>query len=187
MSDLFGSTGLFSHDFSKDINNLLVYSTKPKAWIGIDNGVSGSIGIITEDGKSLMVKTPIKNEQSYTKVKNRINRVDVIELKKLLSAYSKDSQVVIERPMVNPKMFKTTLSAMRALEATLCVLEDLGFAYSYFDSKQWQREMLPSGYSGPELKVVSLEIGNRLFPQITVKHPDRDSILMAEYLRRSLK
>jgi hypothetical protein len=153
----------------------------------VDNGVSGTIGIITENGTALMYKTPIKNEQSYTKAKKRINRVDVVKLKDMLSEFSTNSKVVIERPMVNPKMFSTTLSAMRALEATICTLEDMGFPYSYIDSREWQKEMLPSGYKGVELKVASLDIGKRLFPHIDLKHPDRDSLLMAEYLRRQYK
>lgn len=162
-------------------------SATVKCYVGIDNGVSGSIGIITATGNSVLYKTPIKNEQSYTKAKNRINRVDVVRLKDLLSVCDKSSRVVIERPMVNPKMFKTTLSAMRALEATLCVLEDLGLAYEYIDSKEWQKEMLPSGYKGEELKVASLDIGKRMFPHIELKHSDRDAILMAEFLRRKYK
>lgn len=163
-----------------------VHFQKPKkrAFVAIDNGVSGSIGIITEDGESFMYKTPTKNEQSYTKAKNRITRVDVVKLKAMLSMCASNSKVILERPMVNPKMFRTTMSAMRALEATICVLEDLNLPFEYEDSKSWQKEMLPSGYKGEELKVASLDIGKRLFPHIDLKHPDRDSILMAEYLRR---
>jgi hypothetical protein len=56
----------------------------------------------------------------------------------------------------------------------------------YIDSKEWQKEMLPKGVKGSdELKKLSLDIGNRLFPQFRdFKHPDRDSLLICEYARR---
>ena len=48
-----------------------------------------------------------------------------------------------------------------------------------------QKDMLPKGCKGEELKKASLDIGNRLFPSFkTVKHPDRDGLLIAEWARR---
>ena len=46
--------------------------------------------------------------------------------------------------------------------------------------------MLPKGIKGSdELKKMSLDVGNRLFPQFRdFKHPDRDGLLIAEYGRR---
>lgn len=45
--------------------------------------------------------------------------------------------------------------------------------------------LLPKGISGEELKKASLDIGGRLFPQFKeYNHPDRDSLLIAEYARR---
>ena len=49
----------------------------------------------------------------------------------------------IERPMVNPKRFEATVSALRALEATLIVLESLNIGKEYCDSKGWQKALLP--------------------------------------------
>ena len=46
---------------------------------------------------------------------------------------------LLERPMVNPTRFQATASALRALEATLNVVELLKFSYSYCDSKEWQK------------------------------------------------
>ena len=152
--------------------------------IGIDNGVTGTIGIITNE-ESFMFKTPVKRELSYTKTKKYINRIDVNELKQRLNIYAdKQCMVYIERPFVNPGMFKSTLSAIRALEATLIVLEELKLPYQYIDSKEWQKALLPSGLKGKELKKASLDIGRRLFPHIEVKHPDYDGMLIAEYVRR---
>jgi hypothetical protein len=61
----------------------------------------------------------------------------------------------------------------------------LGCRIIYVDSKDWQKEMLPKGTQGEELKKASLDISNRLFPMYAdFKHPDRDGLLIAEYARR---
>ena len=148
--------------------------------IGIDNGVTGSIGIISESGY-VFIPTPTKKERNYTKKKAYITRIDVVKLESLLKDYS--GMVVIERPMVNPGRFKSTMSAIRALEATITVLERLGLPYEYIDSKEWQKSILP-GTSGEQLKEESKWLGCKLFPnfkdQIT-KHGDADSLLIAQY------
>ena len=158
-----------------------------RVFIGIDNGVSGSIGIITEDGESKWVPTPTKSELSYTKAKQNITRIEGNLLYDLFESYKGENvSVLIERPMVNPMYFKSTLSAMRALEATLIVIERCGFSYSYIDSKEWQKGLLPTGLKGSEqLKPASLQIGKRLFPNIDFKKfIDADGMLIAEWARR---
>lgn len=162
-----------------------------KTYIGIDNGVSGTIGVITKN-ESLFIQTPVKLEQSYTKTKQNINRIDYEKLYSLLyNIYTKrsNSLIIIERPMVNPKRFKATTSALRSLEATLIAVESLSFPYIYEDSKKWQKELLPSGIKGSDkLKKASMDIGCRLFPQhkdIIMKHGDADGILIAEWARRN--
>src|SRR5689334_18622755 len=104
-----------------------------KTYIGIDNGSTGSIGIIREDGKVIFGTIPNKKEQSYTKKEQSVTRVDVIELTKVLERECGRNNglnhtsvfILIERPLVNPGMFKATLSAMRALEAVLNTVEML--------------------------------------------------------------
>ena len=167
-----------------------------KTYIGLDNGTSGTIGILRADGGIRFGKVPSKTEQSYTKKKQEISRIDVIKLKRFLLENvdtfedkvfvdRNDVMVILERPFTG-KFFKSVVSAARALEATLCVLEDLGLPYQYIDSKEWQKSLLPAGTVGPkELKKASLQIGTRLFPQIESKHKDRDGILIAEYGRRA--
>lgn len=153
-------------------------------FIGIDNGISGSIGIICEDGSYEFHITPTKKELNYTKAKAYITRIKPVELTKLLSVAGQGSMVLIERPMVNPGRFAATVSALRAFEATITVLETLGVAYEVCDSKAWQKEFLPSGCSGDELKSASMSVGCRLFPNSKeVKHPDRDGMLIAAYCK----
>lgn len=168
-----------------------------KIYIGIDNGVTGSIGIIDPIdfgiyGKPTFQKIPIITQQNYTKKKGNISRVNSKELglifKKYLNYFEFDILVILERPLVNPTMFKATLSAVRCLESTLCLLEYFQFPYMYVDSKKWQRELLPKDCHGPELKQASHDIGIRLFPHLKKeidKHKDADGILIAEWARRN--
>lgn len=157
-----------------------------KIWVGIDNGVSGSIGIVGEGIEPIFIKTPTKREQDYTKTKKIITRLDYSKFMDLFSMLNKnDICMVMERVMVNPTRFAATVSALRCHEAELIMIELLGCKHLFIDSKEWQKVMLPKGCSGDELKKASLDIGNRLFPQFEdVKHPDRDGILIAEYARR---
>ena len=155
-------------------------------YLGIDNGVSGSIGLIGDGYDTEFFKTPTKSEQSYTKKKANITRIDMIKLEEALEhIIGHDVLAVLERPCVNPGRFKTTMSAMRALEATLCFLEVNGIALMYVDSKQWQKVVLPNGIKGsPELKKASLDIGKRLYPQFAdkiQKQKDADGILIAHW------
>ena len=163
-----------------------------KAYIGIDNGVTGSIGVIRPNDV-YFIPTPSKKEQSYTKKKQNISRVDVMALQEhfLFFCEDVDARVVIERPLVNPGMFKATLSAMRALEATLTVLERLEIGYEYIDSKEWQKALLPTGTKGStELKKASMDIGKRLYPHLSDvidKQKDADGLLIAHYLMTKYK
>ena len=158
-----------------------------KAFIGIDNGVTGSIGIIMPNGTSAFVKTPVVKCLSYTKEPQHIQRID---WHTIVANMPPDSIALIERPMVNPKAFKATQSALRSLEAMIICLEMLNIEYSYVDSKEWQREFISSSIIGhDEMKIASMAIGLELFPtHVTLikQHGDADGLLIAEYLRRKL-
>jgi hypothetical protein len=160
-----------------------------KLYVGIDNGTSGAIGVVSDNSTlNFWWPTPIKNELSYTKTKQYISRVDFPKLMELFKdgilCWNVPVRVVMERPRVNPKQFKTTLSAMRSLEATLILIEDLKLPFSYVDSRDWQKDMLPSGIQDKELKKASKQIGKRLFPTTDFGKSDCDAILIAEWARR---
>lgn len=157
-----------------------------KIWVGLDNGVSGSVGIVGNDIEPVFVKTPVKKEQDYTKMKKIVKRLDYSAFMELFSKYNKnDVCVLLERPLVNSQRFTASTSALRCHEAELIMLEIMGVRHMFIDSKEWQKVLLPKGCSGEDLKKASLDIGNRLFPQFEdVKHPDRDGLLIAEYARR---
>lgn len=158
-------------------------------FIGIDNGISGTIAIIgyspTLGTAVYCFKTPAVSQQNYTKKKANITRVNG---KKLMDIFSNsipkgsDVHVMMERPMVNPKMFHATLSAVRALEATQTILETLEYPYTFVDSKQWQSVLLPVGTKGEALKPASLDIGERMYPGVNPKgHKDADGLLIAHF------
>ncbi len=165
-----------------------------KLYIGIDNGSTGTIGLIHDDYIKF-VKTPVFETLSYTHKAHYIKRLDVSGFSKIILDALKETNVdasncicVLERPMINPSMFKATLSAVRIFEAQLVILDMLGIPYRFIDSKQWQKEMLPAGVkTSPELKKASMNIGLRLFPaqeELIKKHKDADGILITEWARR---
>jgi hypothetical protein len=160
-----------------------------KVFIGIDNGSSGSIGIIEVNGfvtKSAFIATPVIEVLNYTKEPSKLKRID---WRSLIKNLPKKGIVLLERPMVNPKAFVATQSALRALEATLIVLEYLGYerdkTYFFIDSKEWQREFISSGVIGHDaMKEASKQVGIEMFPSnraFIEKHGDADGLLISSY------
>jgi len=157
-----------------------------KTYIGIDNGVSGSIGVINPSTQTTsFLRTPIFEYQDYNKDRKHISRIDTPTLENWIKQFL-NPIVLLERPMKNPGRFNASISALRALEATLIVLERLEFPYMFVDSKEWQQELLPKGVKGSDaLKKASLDVGKRLFPQFKdLYRNDADGILIAEWGRR---
>jgi hypothetical protein len=157
-------------------------------YIGFDNGVTGTIGVIdTKKELTDFIQVPVITEQSYTKKKQNISRVDHEKLKKFLgSVTGSNVRAMIERPMINPARFKASVSAARSLESILILVEYFRFNYSYVDSKEWQKLLLPDKCKGPALKKASADISCRLFPEhqeLIRKHKDGDGLLIAEYCR----
>lgn len=161
-----------------------------RTYIGIDNGVTGSIALITSD-KSEFFPIPVKKELSYTKKAATITRIDWNRLESLLTEWvllrEESARVFIERPFTG-KSFRTVASAMRCLEATLICIERIGVSYAYVSSGDWQKALLPSSYKGAALKQASRVVGVRLFPHLKEsieKQKDADGLLIAEWARRN--
>ena len=159
-----------------------------KTYIGIDNGVTGSIAILSPGEEPRFFLTPTRKEQDYTKAKQEIRRILVSRLVEILTLVRPNiSFALLERPMINPTRWRASVSAIRADEATRAVLEMFDIAYSWVDSKEWQKEFLPKGTSAEDLKVKSREVGRRLFPAclgMIENHGDADGLFIAEYARR---
>jgi len=163
---------------------LNIFNTEGNYFIGIDNGISGSIGIIEEKlgtVKSAFIATPVIKCLSYTKEPQHIHRIDWRELAENLP--KTNVIALLERPLCNPRAFKATQSALRSLEATIIVLEMLDIPYSYCDSKEWQKEFLSSAVIGHEdMKKASMQVGLELFPSNGIfikRHGDADGLLIA--------
>ena len=159
-----------------------------KTYIGIDNGTSGSIGIMFFDKPSIYVPTPVKKEQDYTKKKKGITRLDTLRFIELLKALE-EPFCIMERPLVNPARFFATETALRCFESQLTILESLKIPRMFIDSKDWQKEMLPKGTKGAEqLKKASLDIGLRYFTKLEDairKQKDADGLLIALWGKRN--
>ena len=157
-----------------------------KIYVGLDNGTTATIGFVGDSIEPKTMKVPIKKELNYQKEKHNISRLNVSGFIDLFSGLNKENIIVVmERPMVNPTRFTSTACALRCFEAELVAIEMMGLKHMYINSKEWQKDLLPKGCKGEELKKASLDIGNRLFPQFEeLKHPDRDGLLIAEYARR---
>jgi hypothetical protein len=182
-------------------------------FVGIDNGATGSIGLIDSDGNKQFFPTPVKQVPNYTKEVHMIGRINVGELKiKLINfGITKDAieqinvRALIERPFmapvdtiidqtgkkvptVNMNFLKASLNAHRAFEATLILMESMKIGYEIVDSKAWQKEMLGSGIKGSKnLKEASKLKGIQMFPEFELiinKHKDADGLLIAAFAQR---
>ena len=157
-----------------------------RVFLGIDNGVTGGITILSEFGYvHLHIKTPVKNCLNYTKKKAFHNRVNFQELYNVLQEHigADTPFCMIERPMINPMRWVASSSALRCLEATEIVLEQLQIPYQFIDSKEWQKVLLPSGLAKEQLKKAADDVAKRLFPKQEIVNSD--SLLIAEYCRRT--
>jgi len=178
-----------------------------KYTIAIDNGVTGSICIMDEQGQILVyAPTPVFKSLNYTKAVGYSSRIDSQRLIGLLKPYGQNCTVLLERPMVNPQRWAASVSAIRCDEATRSIIELLGLKLIYVDSKEWQTPMLPTRPAIPkakkdatpaekkalkakraaftlETKALSLAAGQRLFPGVEFKK-DADAALLAEWGRR---
>ena len=177
-----------------------------KHYIGVDNGVTGSVAVLSEDGQLVSyAAVPTKKVLGYTKKMKFLRKIDVVGLEKLIEGLP-GAVVLLERPATNKNWsFNSLESSIRADEAVNIVVERLGYSLHYVDSREWQKEMLPvktvprakKGASEEEKKKLrqartrvkkqtkeaSLNIGRRLFPGAEFKG-DADSALMAEWARR---
>jgi hypothetical protein len=189
--------------------------------IGLDNGVSGSIGIIGE-GREFFSPMPVKEDLNYQKTEiKHIKRVDwktlwtIIENEVTGVEYGRMNKMtpgdtylpstikaMIERPMVNPLRWEASMSAIRALEAVLIILENLRIGYEFCDSKDWQRNVIDIGRpkvpkdtpekikkkiyeeNSRKIKRASLEKAKQYFPaqaEAMEAHGDADGMLIARF------
>ena len=170
-------------------------------YIGIDNGVSGTIGIVSGTFYDTF-KTKTYSQQSYTMKKKKISRLDFVALDSFLQELCKISPVValLENPATT-NSFNVVSSSMRCFEATLIALEINGIEYTTCTAGSWQKIFIPEAIAKNKelkgdkhrkertenLKTASMVEGIKLCPtkkEFITKHGDADGLLIAEHLRR---
>lgn len=158
-----------------------------KTYIGIDNGTTGTIGVI-HDHISFIIKTPTINQLSYTKKEKWVDVIDFDELLLFFNNLEGDKFALLEKPYTNidPRRFHTVCSAFRALEAVNIALRQAKIPFQYISSTEWQKKLFPQGIKGDKLKKASLDVAKRLFPNIIIpdKLKDCDGLLIAEFAKR---
>jgi hypothetical protein len=148
--------------------------------VGIDNGSTGSIGILKPDNV-LFFETPFK-EMLQGKAGRKIRRVDHKALTAMLLPHA-PFMAYIERPYTG-KFVSAMLPGQRSFEAVLIVLEQIGCGFEVIDSKAWQMPVLGKIKGSDALKQASLMRGSQIYPQwadLIRKHKDADGLLIAHH------
>ena len=169
--------------------------------IGMDNGATGTVcAWIPEHSWISFQLTPSKRQQNYQKQTKSIDRVDHQKLKEWISEAIRvgkkhyksklKTAIVLQRPMVNPQRFDASLNAVRALEATLIVIQQLQLSYIVIDSKLWQHQFFGKSTIGLDLKLQSLKRGleqlkkiegTQKMQQTALQHGDADALMIAKF------
>ncbi len=156
--------------------------------IGVDNGSSGSIAIISPDG-SIFEPMPTKKALMGKKGKV-VKRIDHEKLGDILTPYigspvTTEIRAFIERPFTgSPMMINTCVLSARAFEAVLIVLELAGIGYTVVDSKEWQKALLGAVRGSAALKEASGLRGAEIYPahaKTIEDHGDADGLLIAHH------
>lgn len=164
--------------------------------VGIDNGPSGSIGLIEMKDMMKFVefhKVPTIKYLNYQKSRAKhITRLDHVSFSLMLQSWvnragKQSLTILIEKPVGN-KFLQSMISGARFLEAMLVCLEKLSLGYEIIGAQEWQKVMIPKT-KPKETKKVSLEVAKKLYPQIDYsKFDDADGLMIAEYgLRRIMR
>jgi hypothetical protein len=168
--------------------------------IGIDNGASGSIGIIRDGVAVHFGPVPTQPYLHYGKkgsIGERLNRAELASIIRIavhgfglcttesLAEWGR-TRVYVERPF-SGKFINAVVPAHRFFEATIITLEDLGLGYEVVDSGVWQKPVLGAVSGSKELKLASRLRGIQLYPQFKdaiTKQGDADGLLIAHHFSR---
>ncbi len=148
-------------------------------WIGIDNGVSGSIGIISPTG------TKMVHAREYTRKKKRGGlELDAAAFKDLILQDGIPHGVVLERPFTGQHR-NVVVSAAHFDSVARTVMELNGIPFIQVDSTDWQRPLLKivrkKGVHA-DTKRVSMEAGVLRWPSLRAQIEDQgdaDALFLA--------
>lgn len=159
--------------------------------LGIDNGVTGSLAGISDKCLRFLHPVPVTKSRDFTQRESNTTHINVPSLVAFLltaAADYDDVQVVMERPLRNPRLFAASLSAAASYEATrIALAQALAFApVTVLDSRNWQHALLPGVKGSKALKLASAKLCDELFPgfRSDAGLKDGDSALMALWFER---
>lgn len=161
--------------------------------VGIDNGSTGSVGIIGPNG-AIFEKVPTQPYLHYGKkgsIGQRLDRAALINL--ILGQIDKPTEIAnvrayIERPF-SGRFINSVVPAHRFFEATIIVMEDLKIGYEVVDSREWQPPILGNVKTSAKLKLASELRGVQLYPQLrdAIKsHGEADGLLIAHFFHHNV-
>jgi len=159
--------------------------------IGIDNGVTGTICVLTGDGRFISWhKTPTFDYTDYSKRGRVMRRIQKEELALILAPYVQTNmKVFLEYPFTGngDSMFNRAIfSAGWSFGDTVDVMEKLKIGFEVLPAVRWQQVMLPDVKGRMQLKKASRDRAKMLFPKLVLPAgEDGDAVLMSEYCRRS--
>jgi len=152
------------------------------AYIGIDPGFKGAIGIIEGDGSVQFFDTPSgiigKSKREYF----------IPKMVELLSPYVVDAYVAIEKVHSMPNQGRASCFTFgKGFGLWLGILTTLGIPYDEVTPQRWQGVIMDGGQRGKDaarMRAMSLFPG--LAEQLKLKSHDgrADALLIAEWRRR---
>lgn len=140
-----------------------------KVWIGIDPGINGGIACIYQDGKVTADKMPETEKDLFELLSRAIIKTQPFAL--------------LERVSSSPQMgVKSAFTFGQGYGALRMALIALGIAHETVNPAKWQKSI--GCLTGGD-KNVSKARAQQLFPSIKITHAKADSLLLAEYNRRT--
>ena len=115
-------------------------------YIGIDNGTSGSVCVLNEEGKiELHIATPVKQTINYTKKLQKIKRIDIVNLNKILNKISFVDKIIFGKLNYNceSKAFENNEifyeeCAQKVIE--FCKKRNIDYHIKYGTRKRYNKE-----------------------------------------------
>ena len=159
--------------------------------IGIDPGINGGITILDEDGGIInqYVMPIIKS----SKGKNEIDASGIVRI--FMESGQSNSHIGLEKQQAMPKQgVSSTFKTGRGFGLIEGIAVGMMIPYTLITPRTWQKEMF-NGLGKADTKQLSKQVAQRLFPKIDFRATERctkihdgltDSILIAEYLRRTI-
>lgn len=163
--------------------------------IGIDNGTTGTIGILGPDG-AIFEAVPTIEVLSHVQAKGFTKRIDRSALMRMFLPYCdhpENVKVYIEAPFTMAYATTAVLMAHRAYEAVLTVCEDLRIGQETIAPRDWQPHVLGKKISVTKVvkgkvkvdtKKASMLRGAELYPHLAESirsHGDADGLLIAHH------